>query len=140
MNRFQLPLNAKSVIRHVRAFDNAAGTTLIADRTELSSFTANYVAAGGTLTSLTVVSITTLGTWDTAVVAGKIGIKPVSDANAPGLLEVHFPDEFGTSLADTITVKIRATDAFIDDILLEKVSQRNAQKRPQVDAKFFGLT
>jgi hypothetical protein len=108
--KLALPAGSTSVIVHVFALD--ASETTGAGKTALAfgDITAYYVRAGGTLTALTPVDITTLGTWDTDVIDDKIGFKLMHNDNAPGLYEVHLPNNILAAGANQVTVQLRATD------------------------------
>jgi len=108
--KLALPAGSTSVIVHVFALD--ASETTGAGKTALafSDITAYYVRAGGALTALTLVDITTLGTWDTDVIDDKLGFKLLHDTNAPGLYEVHLPNNILAAGATQVTVQLRATD------------------------------
>lgn len=83
-----------SVIRYVRAADTSSTTG--AGKTGLahSDITAKYVKPGGTLTTLTTETITTLGTYQAPTSSAHIRIKEVSSSDpAKGLYEVHFHDD-----------------------------------------------
>jgi hypothetical protein len=100
-----------SQIRHVFIGDSAS--TVGAGKTALAfgDITAYYVRSGGTLTALTLVDITTLGTWDSDVTSDKLGFKLLNDTNAPGIYEIHLPDNILVAGADTVVIQLRATGA-----------------------------
>lgn len=109
MNLILAP-GSTSVITHVFARDisdnNGTGKTGLV----FGDITAYYVRAGGVLTALTMVDITTLGTWDADVISDKLGFKLLHDTNAPGLYEVHLPANILASGANQVTVQLRAAD------------------------------
>lgn len=100
-----------SVIKHVFIMDSTstsgAGKTALA----FGDITAYYVRAGGALTAMTMVDITTLGTWDTDVTDDKLGFKKLHDTNSPGLYEIHLPNNILTAGANQVTLQLRATGA-----------------------------
>lgn len=106
-----LPAGSTSVIVHVFIPDSTstagAGKTALA----YSDITAYYVRAGGTLTALTMVDVTTLGTWDSDVTDDKLGLKKLHDTNAPGLYEVHLPANILAAGATSVVIQLRATGA-----------------------------
>lgn len=100
-----------SQIRHVFIYDSSVTTGAGKTALAFGDITAYYVRSGGTLTALTLVDITTLGTWDTDVTDDKLGFKKLHDTNAPGLYEVHFPNNILAAGAETVCVQLRATGA-----------------------------
>lgn len=100
-----IPAGSTSQIRHVYLQDvtGAAKTGIL-----FSNITAYYVRTGGTLTALTMETIATLGTWG---VSGdnKLGLKLLHDTNAPGLYELHLPNNILAAGADAVTILLRAT-------------------------------
>jgi hypothetical protein len=106
-----IPSGITSFIDHVFISDNASAvgggkTALI-----YSDITAYYVRAGGALTQLTMVDITTLGTWDTDVTNDKLGFKKLNDTTAPGVYEIHLPDNIFAAGSTGVTIQLRATGA-----------------------------
>ncbi len=84
-------MSLTSVIRYVRALDSSAtdgsGKTALA----FGDITAKYLTQGGTLTSLTTETITTLGTYQAPTDAAHIRIKELSSSDpCKGVYEVHF--------------------------------------------------
>lgn len=100
-----------SVIVHVFIPDSTstagAGKTALA----FGDITAYYVRAGGALTALTMVDVTTLGTWDSDVTSDKLGFKKLDDTNAPGIYEVHLPANILAAGANQVVIQLRATGA-----------------------------
>jgi hypothetical protein len=83
-------MSLTSVIRYVRALDSSAtdgsGKTGLA----FGDVTAKYLVQGGTLTSLTTETITTLGTYQAPTDASHIRIKELSASDpCKGVYEVH---------------------------------------------------
>lgn len=109
--KLALPAGSTSVICHVFIPDSTstagAGKTALA----YSDITAYYVRAGGALTALTMVDVTTLGTWDTDVTDDKLGLKKLHDTNAPGLYEVHLPNNILVAGSTSVVIQLRATGA-----------------------------
>ncbi len=84
-------MSLTSVIRYTKALDTAAtdgsGKTGLA----FSDVTAKYLVQGGTLTSLTPETITTLGTYQAPTDAAHIRIKELSSSDpCKGDYEIHF--------------------------------------------------
>jgi hypothetical protein len=102
---------ATSQIRHVFIGDSAstsgAGKTALA----FGDITAYYVRAGGALTALTLIDLTTLGTWDTDTTDDKLAFKKLDDTNAPGVYEIHLPNNILSAGAATVVIQLRATGA-----------------------------
>ena len=78
-----------SRIEHVWIQDNsvAGGKTGLV----YTDMTAYYVKPGGTLTAMTLETISTLGTWASSG-DNYLGFKLLDDTNAPGLYELHIPN------------------------------------------------
>ena len=102
--RFPRTRGATSVM--VRVFIPANNVTTGGGLTGLTSASTNLAIAysrslqnGFTqITGANLVTITTIGTWASPG-TGKLGFKAVDATNAPGLYEIHFPDNaaaFGT--------------------------------------------
>ena len=106
-----IPAGSTSVIGHVFIQDTAV--TDGGGKTGLlfSGMNAYYVRAGGTLTLMTMVEITTLGTWDADVTADKLGFKELNAANAPGIYEIHFPNNILAAGANSVVIQLRAAGA-----------------------------
>jgi hypothetical protein len=107
--REALPVNSTSIIRHVFCVDSTVSTG--AGKTALlhSDITAYYVRAGGTLTPMTMETISTLGTW-ASTGNDYLGFKLLHDTNAPGLYELHLPNNVFVAGSDLVTIQLRATD------------------------------
>jgi hypothetical protein len=106
-----------SLIRYVNAVITATG----AGKTGLAfgDITAKYLVAGGTLTSLTTETITTLGTYQAPTSAAHIRIKEVSSSDpCKGAYEVHFHD---TQLATgaVLELYLSATDTTFERLELD---------------------
>jgi hypothetical protein len=98
-----------SVIKHLFLYDSTVATGAGKTALVFTDITAYYVRAGGALTALTMVDITTLGTWDTDVTDDKLGFKKLHDTNSPGLYEIHLPNNILAVGANQVTVQLRAT-------------------------------
>lgn len=86
-----MTVSLTSVIRYAQALDSAA--TDGAGKTGLtnSDVTAKYLVQGGTLTSLTVETITTLGTYQAPSSAAHIRLKELAGSDpTKGIYEIHF--------------------------------------------------
>ena len=105
--RFEIAPGSTSVIRHVRIRDSVTG----AAKTALlfSDITAKYVKDGGSLTSLTMETIATLGIWASSG-AGYLGFKKLDDTNMPGWYEIDLPNNLLAS-AGRVSLELRATGA-----------------------------
>jgi len=100
-----------SVIRFVRALDTASTTGGGKTGLTHSDITAKFVQPGGTLTSLTTETVTTLGTYQSPTSSAHIRIKELSSSDpAKGVYEVHLHD--GTiSSGSHIIIMLSATGA-----------------------------
>lgn len=98
-----------SVIKHVFLQDSAVTTG--AGKTGLlySGVTAYYIRAGGSVTALTMQTITTIGTWANAGGNDYLGFKLVDDTNMPGLYEIQLPNNILAAGANQITIMIKGT-------------------------------
>ncbi len=109
--KLALAAGSTSVIVHVFILDSAAsdgsGKTALA----FGDITAYYVRAGGTLTVLTMVTVDTLGTWDAHCTDDKLGFKKLDDVNAPGLYEVHLPNNILAAGANQVVLMLQASGA-----------------------------
>lgn len=113
MNVYNLPRGATSTILHAWLQDDDAAT--IEGKTGLvhTDITARLVYPGGTLTSLSMATISTLGTWAAPANATTIGFKLLDDTNAPGLYEIHLPDGMISGIpasAREFHITLKATD------------------------------
>src|SRR3990172_6956977 len=108
--KLALPAGSTSVICHVFIPDSAVTTG--AGKTALihSDITAYYVRAGGTLTALTMETVSTLGTW-ASTGDNYLGFKLLHDTNAPGLYELHLPNNILAGGANQVVIQLRATGA-----------------------------
>src|SRR3972149_2993079 len=106
--KLALPAGSTSVIWHV--FIPGSAVTTGAGKTALihSDITAYYVRAGGTLTALTMETISTLGTW-ASTGDNYLGFKLLHDTNAPGLYELHLPNNILAAGANQVVIQLRAT-------------------------------
>jgi hypothetical protein len=84
-----------------------AGKTALA----YTDITAYYVRAGGALTALTMVDLTTLGTWDSDTIDDKLAFKKLHDTNAPGVYEINLPNNILAAGATSVVIQLRATGA-----------------------------
>lgn len=117
--KLQIPPDSTSVIAHIFAQDTSASDGSGKTGLTFSDITAYSVREGGTLTQLTLVDITTLGTWDMDVTSDKLGFKLLHDTNAPGGYEVNFSDNVLAAGANQVTFFLRAADAFIAPIEIQ---------------------
>ena len=105
-------MSLTSVIRYVKVLDSTvtdgSGKTGLA----FGDFTAKYLTQGGTLTSLTTETITTLGTYQAPTDAAHIRIKELSNANpSKGIYEVHFHDTQVSSIGKRLWLFLSASGA-----------------------------
>jgi len=91
-------------------FAQDSTSTVGAGKTALihSDITAYYVRDGGVLTALTMETIATLGTW-ASTGDNYLGFKLLHDTNAPGLYELHFPNNILATGANGVVIYLRAT-------------------------------
>ena len=106
--REALPVNSTSIIRHVFAMDSAASDGSGKTGLAFGDITAYYVRAGGTLTAMTLETIATLGTWASSG-DNYLGFKLMHDTNAPGLYEIHLPNNLFAAGSDCNTLLLRAS-------------------------------
>ncbi len=82
-----------SVIRYVSFLDSTLTTGAGKTGLAFGDVTAKYLVDGGTLTSLTTETITTLGTYQAPTSSAHLRIKELSSSDpAKGVYEVHFHD------------------------------------------------
>lgn len=86
-------MSLTSIIRFVRALDTSSTTGGGKTGLTYSDITASCIKPGGTLTSLTTETITTLGTYQAPTSSAHIRIKEVSSSDpAKGIYEIHIHD------------------------------------------------
>ncbi len=86
-------MSITSVIRYVRALDSAATDGSGKAGLAFGDVTAKYLTQGGTLTSLTTETVTTLGTYQAPSDASHVRIKELAGSDpTKGVYEVHFHD------------------------------------------------
>lgn len=107
--RLTIAKGATSQIIHVFLEDSTVTTGAGKTALAFGDITAYYARTGGALTALTLVDITTLGTWDTDATSDKLGFKLLHDTNAPGVYEVHLSNNVLATGADRLTIQLRAT-------------------------------
>ncbi len=105
-------MSLTSVIRYAKALDSAAtdgsGKTALA----FGDITAKYLVQGGTLTTLTTETITTLGTYQAPSDAAHIRIKELSSSDpTKGIYEVHFHNTQVASSGKKLWLFLSATGA-----------------------------
>lgn len=107
-----------SVIIHVFAQDSTA--TDGSGKTALihSDITAYYVRAGGTLTAMTMETISSLGTW-ASTGDNYLGFKKLHDTNAPGGYELDLPNNILAAGANQVTLFLRASGALFAPIEIQ---------------------
>lgn len=108
-----------SYITHIFAQDSASLSGGAKTALVYSDITAYYVREGGTLTQLTMVTISTLGTWDTDVTSDKLGFKLLHDTNAPGGYELHLPNNILAIGSKSVTIFLTATGAVIAPVMIQ---------------------
>lgn len=113
-------MSLTSVIRYFRAIDTSAsdgsGKTGIA----FGSFTAKYLTQGGTLTSLTTETITTLGTYQAPTSSAHIRIKELGNTDpTKGIYEVHFHDTQTAEAGKKLWLFLSASGAVIMPLELD---------------------
>jgi len=114
-----LKKNETTVIIHVFIQDSSStvGAGLTGLTFETGSLVAYYVKPGGTLTSLTLETISTLGTYQAPTSSAHMRFKLMHDTNAPGLYEIHLhTDTLATN--DYITIMMHGA-ANMAPLLLE---------------------
>ena len=96
MAKNTIPRGQTSVIRHIFIMDSAstagAGKTALAYNT--ASISAYYIYPGGTATSLTLETISTLGTYSAPTSGAYMRFKEIDATNMPGWYELHFHNDW----------------------------------------------
>lgn len=113
-------MSLTSQIRYVRGLDSAAtdgsGKTGLA----FGDFTAKYLVEGGTLTSLTTETITTLGTYQAPSDAAHLRIKELSSSDpCKGVYEVHFHNTQVAATGKKLWLFLSASGAAFQPLELE---------------------
>ncbi len=116
-------MSLTSQIAYVRAYDSAAtdgsGKTGLA----FGDFTAKYLTEGGTLTSLTPETITTLGTYQAPTDASHIRIKELSSSDpCKGVYEVHFHNTQVAVAGAKLWLFLSASGAAIQPLELDLIT------------------
>jgi hypothetical protein len=111
---------AASVIIHVFIQDTSVTTGAGKTALAFGDITAYYVKSHGTLTAMTMETISTLGTW-ASTGNNYLGFKLLHDTNAPGLYELDLPDNLWTllSLEKSLVIQLRATGSFCAPIEIQ---------------------
>jgi len=117
--KLALPAGTTSQIVHVFIQDSTVTTGAGKTALAFGDITAYYVRAGGVLTALTMIDLTTLGTWDTDTTDDKLAFKKLHDTNAPGLYEIHLPNNILAAGSSQVTIQLRATGAAIAPIEIQ---------------------
>lgn len=101
-------------IRHVKATDQSCPAT---PRTGLApaDVTARIIVSGGTLTTVTAESITTLGTYQAPSSVSAIRFRELDATNAPGWYEIHFHDSQLIGQNVELHLILAATNARFED-------------------------
>ena len=105
-----LKKGSTSVITHVFIQDSSVTTGEGKTALAYGDIAAYYVRPGGALTSLTLEDITTLGTW-ASTGNNYLGFKKLHDTNAPGIYELHLPNNILATGANAVVIQLRATGA-----------------------------
>lgn len=108
--KLALAAGTTSQIVHVFIQDSSVATGAGKTALVFGDITAYYVRAGGTLTALTMETIATLGTW-ASTGDNYLGFKLLHDVNAPGLYELHLPNNILAAGSSQVTIQLRATGA-----------------------------
>lgn len=105
-------MSITSVIRYIEALDTSSTTGVGKTGLAFGDITAKYVVKGGTLTSLTTETITTLGTYQAPTSDAHIRIKELNSADpTKGIYEVHFHNTQVTSSGVKLWLFLTATGA-----------------------------
>jgi hypothetical protein len=113
-------MSLTSVIRYVRALDSTATDGSGKTGLVFGDFTAKYLTQGGTLTSLTTETITTLGTYQAPTSAAHIRIKELSSSDpCNGIYEVHFHNTQMTDTGKKLWLFLSASGAAIQPLEVE---------------------
>ncbi len=140
-------MSLTSVIRYARALDSTAtdgsGKTGLA----FGDVTAKYLIQGGTLTSLTTETITTLGTYQAPTDAAHIRIKELNSADpTKGIYEVHFHNTQVVSTGTNLWLFLSASGAafqplqlnLLDTVTLSAAGLANVQPAEPSAVPAFG--
>lgn len=96
MAKNTIPRGSTSVIRHIFIMDSTsttgAGKTALAYNT--AGISAYYIYPGGTANSLTLETISTLGTYSAPTSGAYMRFKEVDATNLPGFYELHFHNDW----------------------------------------------
>lgn len=108
-----------SVIRYVRALDTSSTTGAGKTGLAFGDITAKYLTKGGTLTSLTTETITTLGTYQAPSSNAHIRIKELNNADpTKGVYEVHFHNDQVAAAGEILWLFLSATGAVFEALEL----------------------
>lgn len=112
-----------SQIRYAKALDSAATDGSGKISLAFGDFTAKYLVEGGTLTSLTTETITTLGTYQAPTSAAHIRIKELASTDpTKGIYEVHFHDTQVAVSGKKLWLFLSATGAAIQPLELDLIT------------------
>jgi hypothetical protein len=130
-----------SVIRYVKALDSTSTSGAGKSGLVFGDFTAKYLRKGGTLTSLTTETITTLGTYQAPTSSAHIRIKEVNSA-APttGIYEVHFHNTQVDETAALTWLFLSATGAVIQPYEMQTSDYRLPDAPPFTAGGLAGHT
>lgn len=131
-------MSITSQIRYVCALDSTAtdgsGKTGLA----FGDITAKYLVMGGTLTSLTTETITTLGTYQAPSDAAHIRIKELAGADpTKGVYEVHFHDTQLAASGKKLWLFLSATGAAFQPLEVDLVPYMFGDGQSAADDKDF---
>lgn len=109
-----------SVIRYVRALDTTSVVGAGKTGLEFGDITAKYLVEGGTLTSLTTETITTLGTHQAPTSSAHIRIKELSASDpANGEYEIHFHDTQVAAAGKKLWLFLSASNALFEVVKVD---------------------
>ena len=134
-------MSLTSVIRYVFALDNTAtdgrGKTGLA----FGDITAKQVIQGGTLTSLTTETITTLGTYQAPTSAAHIRIKELANTDpTKGVYEVHFHDTNMVNTGKRLWLFLSASGASFEPLEMDLIPYMDGAAQAATDLKDFADT
>jgi hypothetical protein len=128
-----------SVIRYVRAVDTTLTTG--AGKTGLAhgDVTAKYLTQGGTLTSLTPETISTLGTYQAPTSNAHIRIKELNSADpTKGIYEVHFHNDQVAEAGKRLWLFLSATNALFQPLEMDLIDYATRLAAIETDTAEIG--
>lgn len=131
-------MSMTSVIRYVQALDTTSTTGAGKTGLAFGDVTAKYLVQGGTLTSLTTETITTLGTYQAPTSAAHIRIKELASADpTAGIYEVHLHNTQVAGSGKKLWLFLSASGARFAPIEVDLVPFMDGEAQSAADLKDF---